>query len=154
MSITVGPTGLPDITADEIAQFARTVLSGEDVDSEAEITIDFVSDDEIADLNERFMGKSGPTDVLSFPLEDATPGNPPKRQLGGPPVQLGDIFIATNVVAAHATEYEVTLRNEMYLMTCHGILHLLGWDHQTDEEAAAMEAREADYLATVGEKRR
>ena len=118
------------------------------------MSITFVDDAAIAALNETHLGKYGPTDVLSFPIEDASPGHPPLRTLGGPPVELGDIFIATNVVNQHAAHYEVGFMDELHLMVCHGLLHVLGWDHQTDPEAAAMEAREAQHLASVGLVRR
>ncbi|MCB1247033.1 MAG: rRNA maturation RNase YbeY [Acidimicrobiia bacterium] len=154
MIVVLGDPGSDDVPLADLESFVRTVLDGEGVDHDASVAIEFVDDAAIAALNETHMGKNGPTDVLSFPIESATPGHPPRRRPGGPPIELGDIFISTNVVAAHASEYEVTLRSEMYLMVCHGVLHLLGWDHQTDTEAEAMEAREARYLASVGIERR
>jgi probable rRNA maturation factor len=100
------------------------------------------------------MGTTGPTDVLSFPIEDASPGHPPQTLDGGPPLVLGDIFICTDVVDTHATEYEVSFDEELYLMVVHGVLHILGWDHTDDLEATAMESREATHLAKVGRTRR
>lgn len=134
--------------------FAQAVLDAEGVDADTSVTIRFVSDETIAELNEEYMGVEGPTDVLAFPIEAATPGAPPKRQIGGPPLDLGDIFISTNVVRKHADEYGVEFTVELHLMVCHGLLHLLGWDHVTDEEAARMEQREAEHLAVVDMVRR
>lgn len=141
-----------DVTPLEV--FAKAVLDAEGVDADTSVTIRFVSDEAIAELNEEYMGVAGPTDVLAFPIEAATPGVPPKRQIGGPPVELGDIFISTNVVRQHADEYGVEFMVELHLMVCHGLLHLLGWDHVTDEEAARMEQREAAHLAVVDMVRR
>ena len=143
-----------DVDTSAIESFADAVLGGEGVDPGARLTISFVSADRIAELNERFMGTTGPTDVLSFPIEDASPGAPPIAVEGGPALDLGDIFICPEVVAAHADEYGVTVDDELYLMVCHGVLHILGWDHQTDGEARAMESREATHLATIGRHRR
>ena len=74
--------------------------------------------------------------------------------MDGPPLELGDIVISADVVAMHADTYDVSFEDELHLMVCHGLLHILGWDHQTDAEAHAMEAREAQHLATIGRTRR
>lgn len=154
--MTVDVSEPPEATVDPraVASFAEATLRREGVDPDATLTVTFVDVDTMADLNERFMGKHGPTDVLSFPIEDAAPGAPPTRQEGGPPLDLGDIFISVDVVADHADEYGVTFDDELYLMVCHGVLHILGWDHQTEAEAEAMEAREAEHLGTIGRPRR
>ncbi len=154
VSVSVSADDTVPIDSAAIASFATSVLEGEGLDDDSSVAISFVAPAAIADLNQEHMGKQGPTDVLSFPIEDAVPGQPPRRSPGGPPVHLGDIFIATDVVRTHAAEYQVSFESELHLMIVHGILHLLGWDHMTDEEATAMEAREGQYLATVGLERR
>ena len=154
MNVSVADSGMPDTDERSLVELAVLVLESEGVDSDSSIAIRFVDTDAISDLNEQHLGKLGPTDVLSFPIEDAAPGEPPVRAAGGPPLDLGDIFLSADVVAQHAVEYEVEFGDELHLMVCHGVLHLLGWDHQTDEEALAMEAREATYLETVGRRRR
>jgi probable rRNA maturation factor len=145
---------LTAVDVHEIVAFAAATLAREGVDVDARLSLAFVDADRIADLNRRFMGKEGPTDVLSFPIEDATPGHPPRIEAGGPPLLLGDVVIAPDVVAVNATDHGVTFEDELYLMVCHGVLHILGWDHQTDAEAQLMESREAEHLATVGRVRR
>ncbi|MEZ5176641.1 MAG: rRNA maturation RNase YbeY [Acidimicrobiia bacterium] len=153
MTATVkGPND--EIDLDALTRFAQAILDGEGLDDSAAVTIRLVSNDEIAELNETHLGRSGPTDVLAFPIEDAEPGNPPKRLPGAPPLDLGDIFIATHVVHQHADEYGVDFSTELHLMVCHGLLHLLGWDHETTEDAERMEQREADHLGRVGMVRR
>ena len=108
---------------------------------------------EMARYNELYMGKEGPTDVLSFPIEDSRPGEPLQRDPDGPPVNLGDIFIAPDVVRANAARLGDDFHDELALMVVHGMLHLLGWDHGSDSEAEQMEARERDLLAVVGRTR-
>lgn len=141
-----------DIAA--LQEFVVATLNREGVAPNAELSISFVDNDAIASLNEEHLGKVGPTDVLSFPIEDAAPGMPPRSDEGGPPIALGDIFISSDMVSDHATEYEVSFEDELHLMVCHGVLHILGWDHGTDEDAEKMEAREAHHLATIGKERR
>ena len=98
-------------------------------------------------------GKSGPTDVLSFPLESFTPGTTPVPPADGPPLHLGDVFICPAVVSYNAASAGVPFADEMALMVVHGLLHLLGYDHVVDSEAEQMEQRERDLLAVVGRVR-
>jgi probable rRNA maturation factor len=154
MTVDIAGPYTIDVDTAAVEAFAGAVLVGEGVDPKARLTITFISADDIAELNQRFMGVEGPTDVLSFPIEDASPGKPPVAVEDGPALDLGDIFICPEVVATHADEYGVTMDDELYLMVCHGVLHILGWDHQTDGEAHAMESREATHLATIGRHRR
>jgi probable rRNA maturation factor len=154
MTIAVSHADREDVDPEAIAGFVEAILVSEGVAPDAALAVTFVSAEDIADLNERFLGKAGPTDVLSFPIEDASPGHPPGAIADGPPLALGDIFICTDVVDTHATEYGVSFDEELYLMVVHGVLHILGWDHVDGREAAEMESREARYLSTIGRSRR
>jgi probable rRNA maturation factor len=154
MNVAVSRADRQDVDGPAMGDFAASILAAEGVPHEASLSITFVDADDIADLNERFMGKRGPTDVLSFPIEDASPDAPPLSPADGPPLELGDIFICTEVVASHADEYGVSFSDELYLMVTHGVLHILGWDHQTEADAQAMESREARHLKTIGRNRR
>lgn len=154
MNVVVSASSRPDISERAVREFASLVLAREHVDDDASLSISFVDEREMAELNADHMGRSGPTDVLSFPIEDASPGRPPVRDLDGPPLQLGDVFICGDVVEGHAVEYGVSFHGELYLMIVHGVLHILGWDHQTAMESEAMEAREAEHLAEIGVDRR
>ncbi|WP_346764262.1 rRNA maturation RNase YbeY [Caulobacter sp. SLTY] len=95
-------------------------------------------DNEVADLNTRFRHKPGPTNVLSFPA----PPNPENH--------LGDIALAYGVCAREAAAQGKTLADHLRHLTVHGVLHLAGYDHQTDDEAEAMEALERRVLADLG----
>jgi probable rRNA maturation factor len=108
----------------------------------------------MAAYNERFLDRSGPTDVLAFPVEELMPGVIPDTDPQGPPLMLGDVIIAPGYVRQQAESNGAGFDDEMALMVTHGILHLLGYDHVDDEEAERMESRERELLAMVGKIRR
>ena len=138
------------------AELARRVLTARGVKGETEVSLLFVDEDSIAHLNEQFLGKKGPTDVLSFPIEDepGPTGRSPDFGGTGPGTMaeqgtltlLGDVVICPSVAAVNATEHEVTLEDEVALLVVHGLLHLLGMDHEKDAEAERMEAIEQQLL--------
>lgn len=141
------------LSTDELIALAQLVLGSEGYDTDIEMTLMFVTDDDIAGYNERFMGSTGPTDVLAFPLEHLHPGTVPKRQVNGPPMNLGDVIVAPSYVTAQAHSGGVAPDDELALMVVHGTLHLLGYDHPDDKLAEIMEAREREILAKVGRTR-
>ena len=138
------------------AELARQVLMARGVKGETEVSLLFVDEDAIAQLNEQFLGKKGPTDVLSFPIEDepGPTGRSPDFGGTGPGTMaeqgtltlLGDVVICPSVAAVNATEHEVALDDELALLVVHGLLHLLGMDHDKDAEAERMEALEQQLL--------
>jgi len=138
------------VPIEELTNLAEVVLTEEDLAPGTAAAITLVDEDTIAALNRTHMDKSGPTDVLSFPIEHASPGEPPRPEAGGPPVELGDVFIAPSVVRSNAQRDEVVFEDEMALMVVHGLLHLLGWDHGEDNDAIAMEKREGELLSLIG----
>lgn len=125
--------------AAEIRRCCEAALADHVVDGELVVRI--VGESESAQLNQEFRGKSGPTNVLSFPFE-APPGVPSKL--------LGDLIICAPVVRKEAREQEKPLRAHWAHMIVHGCLHLLGYDHQTDEQAHEMETLEVKILARLG----
>lgn len=133
---------------------AELVVAEEGFPESSEVTVLLVSDDEMGSYNQRFLTRSGPTDVLAFPVEDLKPGVAPERDVNDPPLLLGDIIVAPEYIFRQAEEYGVTFDDEISLMVVHGLLHLLGYDHQTDDEAEMMETRERQILAKVGKVRR
>lgn len=141
------------IVTDELLRLAEIVLEEEGLESETGVSLVLIDEMEMAELNEAHMGKQGPTDVLSFPIEASTPGAPPRRSPGGPPIELGDVFIAPSIVRANAERHDAPFEDELSLMVVHGLLHLLGWDHEVEDEANRMEARESDLLARIGRVR-
>lgn len=145
------------VAVERWAALARAALEAEGVTVDTEVSLLFVDEPAIAALHERFLGKAGPTDVLSFPIEDegTRHGRSPDEGGTGPasmeaatgrPLLLGDVVICPSVAAANAVEHGVTFDDEIALLVVHGILHLLGMDHETDDEAARMERREQQLL--------
>lgn len=142
---------------------AAAVLDDRRLAGTVELNILFVDEATIASLNSRFLHKDGPTDVLSFPIEDelGLPSPPPPRSesaSGGPgrsplaqpeeeiPLLLGDVIICPEVAGRNAPQHGMAYEDELALLVVHGILHLLGMDHEKEEEAEAMEALERELL--------
>lgn len=104
----------------------------------AGLAVLLTGDEAVAELNERFRAKAGPTNVLSFPA----PPNPEDH--------LGDIALAYGVCAREAREQKKPLDHHLQHLVVHGVLHLVGYDHMTDAEAVAMEGLERVVLAGLG----
>jgi probable rRNA maturation factor len=134
-----------DVDVDRWSRLAAAVLR--DARSRGELTLTFVDRDEIAALNEQHLGQSGPTDVLSFPLDagDAAPNAGDADEI---PKLLGDVVICPDVAQTQAATHAGTLDDELALLVVHGVLHVLGHDHATEEEALAMRAKELELLTT------
>lgn len=113
----------------------RTALDGV---ADRGIAILLTDDATVRDLNARFRGQDKPTNVLSFPAPE------------GPGSHLGDIALAFGVCAREAGEQAKPLADHLRHLVIHGVLHLIGWDHETDTEAEAMEALERRLLARLG----
>jgi probable rRNA maturation factor len=122
------------VDVDALVGLAREVLLGEGA-ADSELSISFVTEDEIAALHERYLGEEGPTDVLSFPLGDDDRGEDGLRI-------LGDVVIAPAVAARDNPEDPAA---ELRLLLVHGILHLLGHDHMDAEPKAEMWSRQERY---------
>ena len=137
-----------------LQNLAELVLAEEGYPPDTEATLLLVSDDEIAGYNGKFMGRSGPTDVLSLPIEHLIPGVVPERSPYGPPLALGDVIVAPAYIREQAQSLGVEFEDELALMVTHGILHLMGYGHEADEDAVRMEQRETELLAKVGRQRR
>ncbi|MFN5163109.1 MAG: rRNA maturation RNase YbeY [Cyanobacteriota bacterium] len=116
--------------------------------------LSLVGDAEIAELNQDWRAKEGPTDVLAFAaqeegLEDAPPMPLPAdlEEDDLCPLELGDIVISLETAARQAAEQGHDLERELLFLACHGLLHLLGWDHPDEASLAAMLARQEELLA-------
>jgi probable rRNA maturation factor len=135
---------------------ARDVLDQRGLKGAAEVSLLFVDEEAIAKLNEQFLQRQGPTDVLAFPIEDEPgPGGrmpdlggsgPGSEPMGEPLLLLGDVVICPAVAARQAPEHGSTYPDEMALLVVHGLLHLLGMDHADEAEAARMEKLEQTLL--------
>lgn len=101
------------------------------------------SDNRVAELNAAYRGKTGPTNVLSFPASSEPFPEPDERRF------LGDIVLAAETLAAEAASMRIPVSHHLQHLVVHGLLHLAGFDHETDEEAVRMEALETRILATL-----
>ena len=135
--VTDDQTDVP-IDANRWAALAADALRAEG--RAGELTLTFVDRDEITALNGEHMGRSEPTDVLSFPLDD----DPDAVPVG--PVLLGDVVVCPAVAAEAAPTHAGTLDDELALLTVHGVLHVVGHDHAHAEERAVMRSRELAIL--------
>ena len=128
------------------AQLERWALRALGGDARGELTIRIVRERESADLNSRYRGKKGPTNVLSFPAGAAElPG-----ASGAEPLPYGDLVICADVVEREAREQGKPLAAHWAHMVVHGTLHLQGYDHENAHDAGIMEARERALLAELG----
>jgi probable rRNA maturation factor len=121
---------------------ARAAVAVADMHGPAIVGVILTDDVEQRRLNRDYRGKDAPTNVLAFPIGDAMPG--------GGPVMLGDVVLAFETVAREAGEQKKPLADHLQHLVAHGVLHLLGFDHETDAEAQVMEARETEILAGLG----
>ncbi|MGD9614138.1 MAG: rRNA maturation RNase YbeY [Alphaproteobacteria bacterium] len=127
---------------------ARAALAAEwrgRAEGPALLGIVLTDDPEQRMLNRTWRGEDAPTNVLSFALSD--PAEPPPP---GAPVLLGDVVLAFETVAREAAEQRKRLADHVSHLVVHGVLHLLGFDHESDADAALMEARETRILAGLG----
>ena len=129
------------------AAAARAALQDSQGESSSPVTLGIVliDDAEQRRLNRDYRGKDSPTNVLSFGL--AAPGETPPP---GAPLLLGDVVLAYETVAREALEQKKPLADHLQHLVVHGVLHLLGYDHENDTEAAIMEAREGAILRGLG----
>ena len=150
------------VDAMRLVRLAKAVLAAQGVKADSELSMLFVDEEAMAELNKRFLGKDGPTDVLAFPIDDddVVEGGRSPDSLGpgngvdpdaDPPNLLGDVVVCPAVAARNAPDHAGTYENEMDLLVVHGILHVLGMDHVDTEEAEAMEQREKELLVLFHE---
>jgi probable rRNA maturation factor len=145
------------VDVDRWVALAHDVLVAEGVQGDAELSLLFVDEATIAELNHRFMDAKGPTDVLAFPIDDpAVAGRWPDDSTTGPdreepdpgdlPLLLGDVVVCPAVAERQAPAHAGSYEDEMALLVVHGILHVLGHDHAEPDETAVMQARERELL--------
>jgi probable rRNA maturation factor len=136
----------PDIPADaDFASWVRAVLGA----AESELVIRVVDEAEMRQINRQYRRRDHATNVLSFAPE-LDPQLAELMIAGGAFLPLGDIVICAPVVAREASEQDKPAKQHWAHLVVHGMLHLQGFDHQQDEDARVMEAREAEILGTLG----
>jgi probable rRNA maturation factor len=123
------------------------LLAGREFDGDTEVSITFVDDEAITDLNRDHRGLHKPTDVLSFSQLEGEELAPVPE---GEPLLLGDIVISLERCLAQAMDYGHSFERELGFLVAHGMLHILGYDHQTPEDEAAMMAKTEAILGELG----
>ena len=144
MSIEVLNESDADVDVTELAQLSRFVMDRMRVHPQAELCIKLVDEATITELNEHWMEKEGPTDVLAFPMDELRPGMLDEEPEEG---VLGDLVLCHSIAAKQAVTAGHAVEDEVDLLTVHGILHLLGYDHAEPEEHREMFGLQARLLA-------
>lgn len=141
MSIEVGNETDADIRLREVEELAAHVLEAMGVNPAAEVGIRFVDEQAMSELHVRWMDLPGPTDVMSFPMDELEPGDDAEGV-------LGDIVICPSVAAEQAAAAGHSLSDEVLLLATHGLLHLMGYDHAEPEEKEEMFGLQRHLLLT------
>lgn len=137
MSIELFNESGEDAPEDRIIEVARFAMGAMDVHPAAELSIQLVDLDTMADLHMQWMDLPGPTDVMSFPMDELTPGGRPDAADPGP-AMLGDIVLCPAFAADQARKQRHSYDHELAVLTVHGVLHLLGFDHAEPAEEKEM----------------
>ncbi len=128
-----------------LARLARFVLDGMRIHPLAELSIVLVDEEPMAELHVRWMDESGPTDVMSFPMDELRPGGPERVSQPG---VLGDVIICPQVADRQAKKAGHSMRDEIDLLCTHGVLHLLGYDHAEPDEHKEMFGLQRELLTS------
>jgi probable rRNA maturation factor len=145
MSIEVSNESGIDVSEEELISIARFVIAKMNVNPAAELSMVLLDSAAMADLHMRWMDLPGPTDVMSFPMDELEPGGRPDAPEPGPWL-LGDIVLCPEFAAQQAAAAGHSLAHELALLTVHGVLHLLGYDHAEPDEEKEMFALQGRLL--------
>ena len=138
MSIDIANESGVDVDEAGLATVARFALDQMRIHPLAELSVLLVDEQAMAELHERWMGEPGPTDVLAFPMDELRPPQPGSREDVTDPGLLGDVVLCPKVAAEQAVKAGHSTQDELELLSVHGILHLLGYDHAEPDEHKAM----------------
>lgn len=141
----------PQIQGDDLRRIAEALVTSELGPGQYALSLHLVDDDTIQALNHEHRDKDAPTDVLSFPLHDPTGMRfvlPPDQ-----PVHLGDVVISVPRVQEQAHAYGHSFERELGYLFAHGVLHVLGYDHEEEADRQRMRTREEDVLERLGLRR-
>lgn len=145
MSVEVNNESGHELDEAEFAALGTYVLDAMHVHPQSEVSILMVGADVMSELHEQWMDEPGPTDVLSFPMDELRPGNEGEPTPAG---LLGDVVLCPDVAAEQARQAGHSTAEELLLLTVHGILHLLGFDHAEPAEEKEMFRLQRQLLLT------
>ena len=126
----------PVVPLKQISYIGESVLQGEGLEEHGTISVILVDNKTIQELNNRFLNRDRPTDVIAFPLGDG-------RGV------WGEVYVSTELARQQAEEYDVPLEEEMYRLIIHGLLHLSGCDDSDSDSRAKMKEKEEYYLRSI-----
>ncbi len=126
---------------------ACNILCSEGCSDAGEVSVNLVDNERIRELNRSFCGKDRPTDVLAFNLDDERDG---ELEEGSGERMLGDVVISAEKAAEQAKEYGGSFTRELALLTAHGVLHLLGYDHEEEGEERIMGEKQEQAVQELG----
>ena len=145
MSVEVNNESGVEVDEAEIVALARHVLDAMRVHPQAELSVVLVDETSMEQLHVQWMDEPGPTDVLSFPMDELRPGRDDEEPQPG---LLGDVVLCPQVAAAQARQAGHSTAEELLLLSTHGILHLLGYDHAEPDEEKEMFGLQRKLLLT------
>jgi probable rRNA maturation factor len=155
MSIEVANESDRVVDEESLVAVARHVLDTMGVSPLAELSLMLVDVEHMTELHVKWMDLPGPTDVMAFPMDELNlrgsrgAGNAPQDKLGDTgPVLLGDVVLCPDIAATQAKDAGHSTEDELQLLTTHGVLHLLGFDHEEPEEHAEMFGLQGELLAS------
>jgi len=143
ISVQVDEAGADEVPVELLTRLAHSVLASERQPQGTGLTIVIVDDARMQALNREYRDVDAPTDVLAFPTREGPDFVVPE----GEELYVGDVVIALPTASAQAAKAGHTLGDELALLTVHGCLHLLGYDHADEADSARMWARQAEVLA-------
>ena len=136
-----------------LEELLKLAAETENVEGGSELSVTFVTNESIKELNMAYRGKDSPTDVISFAMEEMGEGETAIAGVQSLPRMLGDIVISIDKVEKQADEYGHSYMRELGFLTVHGFLHLLGYDHMTPEDEKLMFKKQEDILKSYGLER-
>jgi len=143
---------LSDETLELISKMLQHAATLEGIDPGSELSVSFMTNAEIQEINRDYRGKDTPTDVISFAMEELGEGEMDIK-IEGAPRLLGDILISVERAKEQASDYGHSEERELGFLAIHGFLHLLGYDHLEEEEEKEMTKKQEEILQSFGLRR-
>ncbi|MET0786614.1 MAG: rRNA maturation RNase YbeY [Paenisporosarcina sp.] len=140
---------LPKETLELIEKMLNHAAVTEGIEKGSELSVSFITNDEIQEINRDYRGKDTPTDVISFAMEELGEGEIEIQGVGAPRL-LGDILISVERAMEQASDYGHSYEREIGFLAIHGFLHLLGYDHMESNEEKEMNRKQEEILLSFG----
>ena len=138
---------------EQVGDLLKFTANVEKVSPEAEVSVTFVTNERIQEINKEYRQKDKPTDVISFALQEMGEGEIEIHYEEDAPSILGDIIISVSMAKEQAEDYGHSIERELGFLAVHGFLHLLGYDHETGEQEKEMFDKQKEILNAYGLKR-